>query len=446
MPLPPLRAQRLRLTARQRAERALERVAALPPLQLGRIFTALDPERILAAADAADARRAEGEALPLHGLTVSIKDLFDEAGEITGAGSVELLSGVPAVADAEVVRRLKAAGAVPFGRTTMSEFAYSGVGLNPHYGTCGNSRDPRRVPGGSTSGGAVGAALGLVEVALGSDTGGSVRVPAALNGLAGFKPSQAAVPLDGVFPLAGSYDSIGPLAGDIETCAEVHAVLSGTLGRVDREAGVRGLRIGLLGGFLLDGLDAAVAADFEAALGRLARAGAELLPAEARFLEAAGRCNRAIVASEAHAIHAGRMAALETSGDPRVLGRLRVAETLDRAEVEEACRLRAEAQGAWARLAAGFDLLVAPTVPCVAPLIHDVARDFDRLNALVLRNTSAINFADGCAATLPMQAAGALPTGLMVCAANGADWACLDAAARIALLVCPAEGHCATAM
>ncbi len=441
MPLPPPRAQRLRLPVRDRVEQGLDRCARLTPERLGRIFTRLEPTRIRTAAQQADTRAEaageSGEALPLHGLTISIKDLFDEAGEVTGAGSVELLSGAPAAGDATVVRRLKEAGAVAFGRTTMSEFAYSGVGLNPHYGTCGNSRDPARIPGGSTSGGAVGVGLGLSEVALGSDTGGSVRIPAALNGLAGFKPSQSAVPLDGAFPLAGSYDSIGPLARDVETCAAVHAVLSGTDGRVEREAGVRGLRLGLLGGPLLDGLDAAVAADFERALGRLARAGAALVPAEAPFLEKAGWCNRIVVATEASKVHAGRRQALKASGDPRVLKRLEVADGLTAEEQDEAYRLRGEAQAAWAELAAGYDALLAPTLPTLAPLLHDVAQDFDRLNALMLRNPSSINFADGCAATVPMQAPGALPTGLMISAANGADWRCLDLAARIALLVSP---------
>lgn len=437
MPLPPPRAQRLRLSARQQVELALAHAATLSPLALGRIFTRIDPERILEAADAADARRVNGEYPPLHGLTVAIKDLFDEAGEVTGAGSLELLSGAPAAADAEAVSRLRSAGAVPFGRTTMSEFAYSGVGLNPHYGTCGNSRDPRRIPGGSTSGGAVAVGLGLVEVALGSDTGGSVRIPAALNGLAGFKPSQSAVPLDGAFPLAASYDSIGPLARSVETCAEVHAVLSASEGRVDREAGVRGLRFGLLGGPLLGELDGQVAGDFERALGVLARAGARLEPVAAPFLDKAGWCNRVVVSAEAHGVHAARLKALETSGDPRVLGRIRFFDTVDPDERTEAYRLRAEAQAGWARLAEDYDALLLPTVPTVAPLLHDVAQDFDRLNALMLRNPSAINFADGCAATVPMQGEGALPTGLMVAAGNGADWACLDVAARIALLVSP---------
>ncbi len=431
--------QSLRVSAAARSERALERVADLSLLELRRIFTALDPARIRRAAEAADRVMEDGRALPLHGLTVSIKDLFDEAGQVTGAGSLALLSNRPAREDAEVVRRLAGAGAVPFGRTTMSEFAYSGVGLNPHYGTCGNARDPRRIPGGSTSGGAVSVALGLVDAALGSDTGGSVRIPAALNGLAGFKPSQTAVPLSGAFPLAGSYDSIGPLARDIETCAELHAVLSATRGRVDREAGVRGLRIGLLSSVVGEGLDDQVARDFETALGKLSAAGAELTEVELPVLREAGACNRVIVAAEAHAIHADHLELLARDGDPRVLRRIRVAESLGAAERAEAYRRRREAQTAWAELAAQWDFVVAPTVARVAPSLVEVAADFDRFNALMLRNTACINFADGCAATVPMQAPGALPTGLMVCAANGADWACLDGAARIAQIVTPVE-------
>ncbi len=428
-------AHRIRLSARARAERALARVHDLAPAELGRIFTRLDPALIRAAAVEADTAAEAGAHVPLHGLTVSIKDLFDEAGEVTGAGSTVLLSAAPAAEDAPAVARLKAAGAVPFGRTTMTEFAYSGIGLNPHYGTCGNAADPHRIPGGSTSGGAVAAARGLCDVALGSDTGGSVRVPAALNGLAGFKSSQAAVPRAGVFPLSGSFDSVGPLAADIETCAAAHAVLSGTEGRIDPLAGVRGLRVGALQGFWTDGLDAAVAGGLQGALDTLSQAGAEIEDAQAPFLEVAGRCNRVIVACEAHAIHAGRMAALEAGGDPLVLRRLRFAETVSEEQEAEARALRAEAVAGWRRLCADYDVLVAPTVATVAPLLWEAHEDFDRLNGLMLRNTGAINFADGCAATLPMQAAGELPTGLMVCAAPGADWRCLDIAARIELLV-----------
>lgn len=436
----PDRAQRIRLNAHARVERALARVHEVTPAELGRIFARLDPARVRSAAREADTTAEAGARLPLHGLTVSIKDLFDEAGEVTGAGSAVLLGAPPAAEDAPAVARLRAAGAVPFGRTTMTEFAYSGVGLNPHYGTCGNAADPRRIPGGSTSGGAVAAARGLCDVALGSDTGGSVRVPAALNGLAGFKPSQAAVPRAGVFPLSGSFDSVGPLAADVETCALVHAVLSETEGRLDPLAGVRGLRIGALQGFWTDGLDAAVAGDLQAALDALSRAGAEIEDVQAPFLEVAGRCNRVIVACEAHAIHAGRMAALEEGGDPLILRRLRFAETVTPEQEAEARALRAEAMAGWRRLCADYDVLLAPTVATVAPLLWEAHEDFDRLNGLMLRNTGAINFADGCAATLPMQAPGELPTGLMLCGAPGADWRCLDIASRIELLVARAAG------
>jgi aspartyl-tRNA(Asn)/glutamyl-tRNA(Gln) amidotransferase subunit A len=217
-------------------------------------------------------------------------------------------------------------------------------------------------------------------------------------------------------------------------------VLSATAGAVDREAGVEGLTFVLPTTLVRDDLDPQVAADFERALSRRSAAGATLVERPMPAFENAPFCNRIIVSSEAHAIHAERLAALETAGDARVLRRIRAAESVTAEEREEAYRLRSEAQEAWAAFAQEVDAVLMPTVPTVAPPLHDVAADFDRLNALMLRNPSCINFADGCAATVPMHPAGDLPTGLMVCAANGADWSCLDVAARIALLVSPPPG------
>ena len=208
---------------RGKAERAIERVLS-SERDTRAIFVEFSPERILAEADAIDARHEAGEHLPLHGLLVSLKDLIDEAGQRTTAGSRLLAEREPAAGDAEIVRRLRAAGALPFGRTSMSEFAYSGVGLNPHHGTPGNVFDEARVPGGSSSGGALSVALGFCDVAIGTDTGGSVRIPAAANGLVGYKPTQASVPRDGVHALSDTFDSVGPLAADLVTTLRCHEV------------------------------------------------------------------------------------------------------------------------------------------------------------------------------------------------------------------------------
>ncbi|HSK39820.1 MAG TPA: amidase family protein [Arenibaculum sp.] len=425
---------RLRFRAVDRAAQAVARVLEMDGEEAGRIFTRFDAARIMAAAAAVDAAPELLEG-PLAGLLVSIKDLFDEAGETTAAGSLHFRDAPAAATDAVAVARLKAAGAVPFGRTAMSEFAYSGVGLNPHFGTPGNSRDPARIPGGSTSGGALSVALGLADVALGSDTGGSVRIPAAFNALAGFKPTQAKVPLDGAFALSGTYDSIGPLARDIRTCAAVHAVLSGEARpqRTVREAG--SLRVGVVRSVLAETVDDQVAADFDLALDALRRAGVDLVDVDIPQLADAGAANRVIVAADAHRIHEGHLDALEIVGDPRVLKRIRAAEGFAEGEEAGARARRAAAVTAFGDIARGFDAFVAPTVAVVPPAIEAVEADFDRLNALVLRNPSAVNFLDGCAATVPMSAATDLPTGLMIFGPGGSDWTVLAVAALFEPLV-----------
>ncbi|WP_237479790.1 amidase family protein [Lichenibacterium dinghuense] len=414
---------------------------ALGLAEASKIFTRFDADRAYAVARALERRRRAGEPLPLYGLRVSIKDLFDEAGTVTTAGSVLLRERAPAAEDAPAVARLLAAGAVPFGRTTMSEFAYSGVGLNPHHGTPGNARDASRIPGGSSSGGGVSVALGLCDAALGSDTGGSIRIPAALNGLAGWKPSQKAVPLAGGFPLSGSYDSFGPIAPTLAICAAVHAVLSGEARPEGRRRGVAGLKVGAVSTVLADGLDDVVGDAYARALAELSRAGAAVRDVAVPCFAEASEVNAAIVAAEAHAIHAAHVDRLEAVGDPRVLRRIRAGAGVTPETLSEARRRRAEARAAYGALAGEFDVLVGPTVPVVAPTIAAVERDFDRLNALVLRNPSRVNFVDGCAATVPMTGPEGLAAGLMVMGRGGDDWAVLDAAEAIEGVLGRANGR-----
>ncbi|MBN9445252.1 amidase, partial [Bosea sp. (in: a-proteobacteria)] len=244
-----------------------------------RVFTKLYAERALQAARASDALRQAGFIRsPLEGLPISIKDLFDVAGDVTKAGSVALDDAPAARADAPVVDRLIAAGAVIVGRTNMTEFAFSGLGLNPHYGTPLNpfDRAAGRIPGGSSSGAAVSVSDGMAAAAVGTDTGGSVRIPAALCGLTGFKPTARRVPRDGALPLSTSLDSIGPIARSVACCAMLDAVLSGTGENLRGEASLAGLRLAVPRTVALDGMDTVVAASFEAALGILSRAGARI--------------------------------------------------------------------------------------------------------------------------------------------------------------------------
>lgn len=423
---------RITYRAEDHARHAIDRAMDMPMSVMSRIYTQYDAARIMQAAQALDADAAR-KAGPLAGMLISIKDLFDEAGQVTAAGSTILRAAAPAKADAPVVARLKAAGAVPCGRTAMSEFAYSGVGLNPHTGNPGNARDPSRISGGSSSGAAVSVALGLADVALGTDTGGSVRIPAALNGLAGFKPTQAAVPLEGAFPLSQTFDSIGPLAPQIATCAAVHAVLSGTTAPQTPEH--RPLRLAVLQGPLMGGLDAQVTADFAAALTVLRAAGHEVIEVELPELDGYGDVNRIVVATEAHAIHAHHLDGLKTQGDPRVLQRIMSATGFGESDYPDKLAHRARAMAAFHTLADGIDAFLLPTVPTVAPAIAEVDADFDRLNALMLRNPSLVNFLDGCAATVPMQRAQRLATGLMIFAPGGWDWHVLDIAARCEALL-----------
>src|SRR6266571_7456183 len=263
-------------SARDRLEEALTRIAD-PQGEGARACLTVYDQTARAEADAADARARAGVTLgPLDGAIVSVKDLFDVAGEPTRAGSKVLAEAPPAAADAPVVRRLRAAGGVIVAKTNMSEFAFSGIGTNPHYGTPRNPADRARVPGGSSSGAAVAAADGLCEIAIGTDTGGSTRIPAALCGIVGFKPSQWRIPTDGAFPLSFTLDAIGPLARTVADCARADAVMAGEQPAALDPAPLNGLRLGVPLGLPLQDFDATVAARFSAAQKMLGGAGVRL--------------------------------------------------------------------------------------------------------------------------------------------------------------------------
>ena len=415
-----------RRSSRALIEAALARIAD-PAGEGRRSFLRVNAAEARAAADAQDGLRKAGYRLsPLAGLPVSIKDLFDVAGERTLGGSTALDDAPPAARDAVIVTRLKAAGAVIIGRTNMTEFAFSGVGINPHYGTPGNPWDRTRIPGGSSSGAAVSVADRQAAVAIGSDTGGSVRIPAALCGLVGWKPTQARVPRDGTLPLSTTLDSIGPLGNSVACCALTDAVLAGEAVALPTLAEASGLRLAVpRGTFLFDELDPEVAAAFERACRLLARAGVQLHDLALPELAEYGAINAkgGFSPPEAFAWHQELMARRGEHYDPRV--RQRIARGVEMTApdyvrlVEERGRFIAKVA---ARLSS-CDALIAPTVAMVAPPIAAFAADADffRLNSRILRNPSLVNFLDRCAITLPVTPPGEAPVGLMLVGEHGGD-------------------------
>jgi len=409
-------------------EDALTRIAA-PAGEGARVFLRTRRESALAEARASDALRAHGIVpSPLAGIPVSVKDLFDVAGDITRAGSRVLADAAPAKADALVVRRLRAAGAIIVGRTNMVEFAFSGLGLNPHYGTPKNpwDRASGRIPGGSSSGAAVSVSDGMAAMGLGSDTGGSVRIPAALCGLTGFKPTARRIPTHGTYPLSSTLDSIGPIAHSVACCALVDSILAGDAPQVPAALPIKGLRLGVVQDYVLDKLDADVAAAFGQALNRLSQAGA--LVSELRF-EALCRLPQinqkgGLVVAEAYALHRELIARRGAEYDPRVASRTLRGADMNAADYIDVLAQRAAMIAESARVAAPCDALLMPTVMTIAPAIAPLEADdqlYGRSNVAMLRNTSVVNFLDGCALSIPCHEPGAAPVGLMVVGQAGED-------------------------
>ena len=419
-----------RTTSRALIETALERIAE-PTGEGARAFMKVYAASARADADHADRLRKAGVVRSVvDGLPVSVKDLFDVAGDVTRAGSKLLAGAAPATADALAVARLRAAGAIIVGRTNMVEFAFGTTGLNPHYGTPKNPWDrPRagsdgasrggRVPGGSSSGAAVAQADGMCVMALGSDTRGSIRQPAALCGVVGFKPTQQRVPREGAFPLSFVLDSIGPLANSVPCCATYDAILAAESSQTLAPLGAKGLRLLVPRGSLLDDLDGEVARAFEASLARLAAAGALVtqLPVPAFERQAEYFRSGGFAGAEANAIHRRWLDRI-AEYDPRVGKRIQMAKDLSAADYVDLLRLRETYIADVGAALAPFDAFLMPTTPCIAPTIKEVDAsddDYFRWNMRILRNVGVINFLDGCAVTLPCHAAGTAPVGLSVC-------------------------------
>ena len=405
-------------------EAALERIND-PAGEGARAFLTVYSDTARAEADAADARARDGSSLgPLDGIIVSIKDLFDVAGEPTRAGSRILEDAAPAAEDAAAVRRLREAGAVIVGKTSMSEFAFTGVGANPHYGTPGNPADRGRVPGGSSSGAAVAVADGMCEISIGTDTGGSTRIPAALCGVVGFKPSKYRVPTDGAFPLSHTLDSVGPIARSVEDCAKADAVLAAEEPWPLQPYPLDGLKLGIASGLPLGDLDETVRSKFMAALSAVGGANAQLSEVETPLFDDMREVNSTatIATVEAYELHRERLATRGDEMDPFIRARIEMGRAVSPSDYQEMLEARARLAAAMDSLLAGFDALVLPTTPIVAPTTAEISSvdAFRRANRLLLRNTEIANFFDLCAISLPMPGEG-LPAGFMLFGRRGAD-------------------------
>jgi aspartyl-tRNA(Asn)/glutamyl-tRNA(Gln) amidotransferase subunit A len=426
-----------RTSARRLVEECLGKIADEAGEGI-RTFIHVDKEAAIATADAMDRlRKANAAPSAYAGIPVSIKDLFDIRGQVTRAGSRALDDSAPAEADATVVARLRRAGFVLIGRTNMTEFAYSGIGINPHYGTPKGvwQRSVGHVPGGSSSGAAVSVVDGMAHGALGTDTGGSCRIPAAFNGIVGFKPTQRRIPLDGGVPLSFTLDSYGPLARTVGCCAVLDAVLADESPVPLRPRSIRGMRLAVPTTMVLDDLDDAVARTFERALEALASAGALIeWIAVPEFLDA-GVMNAkgGFSAAESYAWHRYLIASKGDLYDPRVSTRILRGESISAADYVDLLGARRSLVARTEQRIAPHDALILPTTANTPPRIADLADDkaFTAANLRALRNCTLINMIDGCAISLPAEREGEVPVGLMLAASGGSDRRIFELAAGI---------------
>lgn len=429
--------------SRDLVEQCLALIAA-PEGEGSRAFLKVHAEQARAAADYHDRTRHNGAATsPFAGTPVSIKDLFDIAGDTTTAGSIAWRDAPPAVRDATAVARLKAAGFIPIGRTNMTEFAFSGLGVNPHYGTPLNAYDRTnaRIPGGSSSGAAVSVTDGMAAAALGTDTGGSCRIPAALCGLIGYKPTAKRVPRDGVVPLSTSLDSVGSIAASVACCAVLDAVLAGQEPLSLPDFPLAGLRLAVPQTLVFDGIDAEVSRAFAAAQTTLSQAGVRITDIPLHELAELAQINGkgGFAAVESYAVHRPFLETKANLYDPRVLSRILRGREQDAADYIDLVRARADFIERIRAILAPFDALLLPTVPIVAPRLHDLdAEDAYRdINLLMLRNPTIANFIDACSISLPCHTEGDAPVGLMLIGHHDGDNRLLAIAAALENLLQP---------
>jgi aspartyl-tRNA(Asn)/glutamyl-tRNA(Gln) amidotransferase subunit A len=407
-----------------------------------RAFIHVDAEAAIEAAEAMDRlREVKAAPSPFAGIPVSIKDLFDIRGQVTRAGSRALDDSPPAEADAPAVARLRRAGFIVIGRTNMTEFAYSGMGINPHYGTPKGAwqRSVGHVPGGSSSGAAVSVVDGMAHGALGTDTGGSCRIPAAYNGIVGFKPTQRRVPLEGTVPLSFTLDSIGPLARTVGCCAVLDAVLANETVAPLQPRPIRGMRLAVPTMVALDELEDEVSRTFDRALEALSRQGALIERiAVPEFLDVAPmNAKGGFAAAESYAWHRYLIASKGDVYDPRVSMRILRGESLSAADYVDFLGARKSLIARATVRLAPYDALVLPTTANTPPRIADLADDkaFTKANLLSLRNCTLINMIDGCAISLPCHREGEAPVGLMLAAAGGSDRRIFELAAAMEAVI-----------
>ncbi|WP_085033792.1 amidase [Ensifer aridi] len=403
------------------------------------IFVGLMRERATREAEAASARIKAGRSLGLlDGLPVAWKDLFDLAGSVTTAGSMILKDSPPAAADAAVVAALSGAGMVSVGRTNMSEFAFSGLGINPHYGTPRNpaSAGVHRIPGGSSSGSAAAVAAGLVPLAIGTDTGGSVRIPAAMTGIVGYKATRGRYAMRGVFPLAGSLDSLGPLCHTVQDAVWADAALHGLTAPVIRRADLADLSMVVPETIVFDEAEPEVVTAFEQAIKRLEAAGAKIrrqaFPSFSKIFELMAR-HGALVNAEAYALHRDRLAGAEAARmDRRVVARTRLGEKITVSDYIALLAARDRLIHETLESLKAGELIAHPTVPHVAPPVDPLLADDDlffKVNARTLRNTSIGNFLDFCGVSIPCgTGAAGMPVGFLLSAPHHQDDRLLSAA------------------
>ncbi len=415
------------VTARELVEGSLARIADSGG-EGARAFISVDGDGAIAQADFIDGLRKRGAAPSRYaGIPMGVKDLFDVAGEVTRAGSKVLDHAAPASRDAPAIARLKQAGFIAVGRNNMTEFAYSGVGLNPHYGTPLSvwDRDTGRIPGGSSSGAGVSVGEGMVPLAIGSDTGGSCRIPAAFNGIVGYKSTVGRVPTRGVYPLSPTFDSIGPLANSVRCCASADALMSEDWdGRVTARPAA-GLRLGIVLDLFFDDVEPAVADCFERSVKKLSQKGVEFREIEFADLRDLPQINASggIAAVEAFVHHRDRMSEHGEGYDQRVLKRIASGGLISAADLLD-LQARRRVLIEMADLAmAGLDGWLVPTTPNVPPAVaaFDTFESYSRLNFLCLRNTFVGNFLTRCAISLPLPVDGGAPVGGMVMAPAGSD-------------------------
>jgi aspartyl-tRNA(Asn)/glutamyl-tRNA(Gln) amidotransferase subunit A len=416
-----------RTSARKLVDECLARIADTSGEGM-RAFIRVDAEAAIEAAEAMDRlREVKAAPSPFAGIPVSIKDLFDIKGQVTRAGSRALDDSAPAEADAPAVARLRRAGFIVIGRTNMTEFAYSGIGINPHFGTPKSvwQRSVGHVPGGSSSGAAVSVVDGMAHGALGTDTGGSCRIPAAFNGIVGFKPTQRRVPLDGGVPLSFTLDSFGPLARTVGCCAVLDAVLADEPVKPLQPRSIKGMRLAVPTTVALDGLEEAVARTFERALETLSRQGALIERIEVPEFLDVGMMNTkgGFAAAEGYAWHRYLIVSHGDVYDPRVATRILRGEAISAADYIDLLDMRKSLIARATVRLAPYDALVLPTTANTPPRIADLADDkaFTAANLLALRNCTLINMIDGCAISLPCHREGEVPVGLMLAAAGGSD-------------------------